>query len=99
MKQFKKGPLVYSKSVISAYAADTNIAKIWAVWEGELYDLTDYVYTQTVYPTETSFAFLNSDISDLFKQRSGQDITTPLNKVLATLDATTLAQNTACLKN
>ncbi|KNZ77066.1 Chitin synthase 8 [Termitomyces sp. J132] len=99
MKEFKKGPLVYDTKLIRTLAADTDIAKVWAVWDNVLYDLTDYFHTQSLFPTDPTFSFLNSDITDLFKQRSGQDITEPLNKVLATLDATTVQQNTACLKN
>ncbi|KAG6809077.1 hypothetical protein H0H92_001693 [Tricholoma furcatifolium] len=99
MDNYRKGPLVYTTGYISALAADTNIAKVWAVWDNDLYDLTDYFYTQTLYPTDTSFDFLNTDITALFDQRTGQDISSALEKVLSTLDSTTVAQNVACLKN
>ncbi|KAG6877249.1 hypothetical protein C0993_009166 [Termitomyces sp. T159_Od127] len=99
MKEFKKGPLVYDTKVIRAWAADPDIAKIWAVWDDVLYDLTDYFWTQSLFPNDQTFSFLNSDITDVFKQRVGQDITKPLNKVLAGLDETTVNRNTVCLKN
>lgn len=73
--------------------------RIWAVWEGVLYDLTDYFHSQSLAPLDPAFTFLNSDITDVFKQRPGQDITEVLNKVLNGLDETTVNQNTVCLKN
>jgi chitin synthase len=35
----------------------------------------------------------------IFKQRSGQDVTTPLNAVLDTMNSTYKAQHMACLNN
>ena len=35
----------------------------------------------------------------IFQQRSGQDVTTPLNAVLETMNSTYRAQNLACLNN
>ncbi|KAF8076925.1 glycosyltransferase family 2 protein [Lyophyllum atratum] len=100
MKDYRKGPLVYEKKTIAAEAADTGTAKIWAIWDNSLYDLTDYFHTQTMNPSSTSTSqFLNSDITDLFSQRSGQDITKPLTTILAALPEQTRMQNVACLKN
>ena len=67
------------------------------MWNNGVYDLTDYVYTFSTTTGATSDPFLNSDIVDLFKQRAGQDITQPLEKVLAALDVTTREQNVACI--
>ncbi|KAF7366368.1 Glycosyltransferase family 2 protein [Mycena sanguinolenta] len=44
IKQYYKGPLVYTSSNLRAQAADTNIAKIWGNYENRIYDLTDYQY-------------------------------------------------------
>ncbi|KAG6917556.1 hypothetical protein DXG01_002025 [Tephrocybe rancida] len=99
MNNYRKGPLVYEKKAIAAQAADTDIAKIWATWNNDLYDLTDYFHTQSLFPTDSSFSFLNTDITDVFKQQSGHDVTKSLDKVMATLDPTTRAQNVACLMN
>ncbi|KAF5369698.1 hypothetical protein D9615_010145 [Tricholomella constricta] len=100
MKDFRKGPLVYEKKAVAAQAADPDIARIWSIWEGGVYDLTDYFYTQSQNPsTLEQWGFLNTDITDLFKQRAGQDITEPLNKAMAKLDELTRLQNVACLKN
>ncbi|KAG5652272.1 hypothetical protein H0H81_005583 [Sphagnurus paluster] len=100
MNNFRKGPLVIEKKSIAAQAADPDIARIWVIWDKNVYDLTDYFYTQTLFPNELStWQFLDTSITDLFKQRAGQDISEPLNKVLATMDNLTRLQNVACLKN
>lgn len=73
--------------------------RIWAVYDSTLYDLTDYVNSITVNPTDNSYSFLDSDITDVFKQRAGQDITEPLNKVLDAMDTDTQKANKNCLSN
>ncbi|KAJ7590720.1 chitin synthase [Mycena floridula] len=99
MRGFRKGPLVWSMKDIQAQALDTDIAKVWAVYESNLFDLTDYINSITIASTDQRYQFLNSDIVDLFKQQSGQDITKPLGAVLSSLDPNTRAQNINCLKN
>ncbi|KAF9443985.1 glycosyltransferase family 2 protein [Macrolepiota fuliginosa MF-IS2] len=99
MREFRKGPLVWDWSVIKAYAADQDIAKVWAVWENGLYDLTDYVFTIKSNTAAPQFAFLDQSISDVIGQRSGQDVTKPLNAALDALDPLKKAQHIDCLKN
>lgn len=69
------------------------------IWNNAVYDLTDYVYTVTTRQNQAADVFLDSDISDLFKQRAGQDISKPLEKVLAAMDSTKRDQNVNCLNN
>ena len=64
-----------------------------------MYDLTDYVNTLSVFNSDSAYEFLDSDIVDVFKQQSGQDITKPLNAVLAKKDASTVEANMNCLGN
>ncbi|PBK94008.1 chitin synthase [Armillaria gallica] len=99
MKNYYKGPLVYTWSTIQADAADDDVAKIWSVWDNDLYDLTDYFNTQDTYSTYTSYQFLDSSIEDVFKQQAGKDITNDLNTALNALNETYRAQNVNCLKN
>jgi chitin synthase len=74
--------------------------RIWAVWEKSIYDLTDYFFTINANQGNTGpYTFLNSDITDIFQQQPGQDITKPLNAALAKLDASTAQNNIQCLKN
>ncbi|KAJ8594536.1 hypothetical protein M405DRAFT_480198, partial [Rhizopogon salebrosus TDB-379] len=100
MNNYHKGPLVWDTKNIAAQAADQDIQRIWAIWEGGIYDLTDYVNTVTLNQGSTNlYQFLSTDVSDVFKQQAGQDITKPLNTALAGLDANTAAANVNCLKN
>jgi chitin synthase len=116
MKNYHKGPLVWTPKEIAAQAADPDIERyaymliallvtqttssIWAIWESGIYDLTDYINTVTINQGATSlYQFLSTDVSDVFKQQAGQDITKPLNTALAGLDSATAAANINCLKN
>jgi chitin synthase len=65
-----------------------------------VYDLTDYINTVTINQGATNlYQFLSTDVSDVFKQQAGQDITKSLNTALAGLDTNTVAANVNCLKN
>ncbi|KAJ7618983.1 glycosyltransferase family 2 protein [Mycena polygramma] len=99
MKTFHKGPLVYTSQTLQAFAADTNIAKIWGQYNDKIYDLTDYVNTITNNPNNDAFVFLNADLVSVFKQQSGQDITKALNTVLDGMDADQRGLNMECLDN
>ena len=68
------------------------------IWNGAVYDLTDYFYTNSLSLGPT-FEFLNENITDLFSQRIGQDITKPLEAVLAAMDPNSRAQNADCINN
>lgn len=73
--------------------------RIWAVWDKSLIDLTDYVNTINVNSGATQYQFLDQSISDVFRQRVGQDVTKPLKDELDKLDPTKRAQHVNCLKN
>lgn len=73
--------------------------RIWGVYEDKLYDLTDYVFSMNLFSNTPTYNFLDPDLVAIFKQRSGQDITQPMNQVLATMDPSTRAAHTACLEN
>lgn len=100
IKQYRKGALVWDPSDIASQASDQNIQRIWAIWEGGVYDLTDYVNTVSINQGSTNlYQFLNTDITNVFKQQAGQDITSSLNGVLATLDSSTVTANMDCIRN
>ncbi|KAG2062765.1 hypothetical protein BDR04DRAFT_1164673, partial [Suillus decipiens] len=99
-KNYHKGPLVWTTKEIAAQAAGQTVQRIWAIWEGGIYDLTDYINTVTINQGATSlYQFLSTDVSDVFEQQAGQDITQLLNAALAGLDSDTAAANINCLKN
>ncbi|KAH0828064.1 glycosyltransferase family 2 protein [Lanmaoa asiatica] len=100
INQFYKGTLVWENSDIYGQANDTNIQRIWAIYNSAIYDLTDYVYTLTT--TELNVAkynFLPSDLVSVFQQEAGTDITSSLNKVLDAMDATNRTASMDCLNN
>ncbi|KAJ7498041.1 glycosyltransferase family 2 protein [Mycena galericulata] len=99
MKNYYKGPLVYTTSTLQAFAADTNIAKIWGQYEDRIYDLTDYVNSITTNPNNNDYVFLDTDLVQVFKQQSGQDITNPLNTVLDAMSPDQRGLNMQCLNN
>ena len=75
-------------------------SRVWGIWQGSVYDLTDYVYTQTLNSNDpTQVAFLDTNLSDVFRQQSGQDVTSNVNAALAALDSQTRAQTINCLNN
>ena len=71
------------------------------MYEGQLYDLTDYVYTlgQQSDASTSEYNFLDSDIVAVFKHQAGQDITSALNEVFASKDQGTVDENMQCIKN
>lgn len=92
------GDAIWLRTVITRADLICSV-RILAVWENSIYDLADYQYTISLHPGADAFNFLNPDITDLFKERAGQDITKDLNKVLAGLDQDTRDKNVNCLKN
>ena len=91
---------------VSAWSRRRDLAydalnRIWAIWNGGVYDLSDYVNTVSLNQGATNnvYQFLNTNIVNVFKEQAGQDISTNLNKVLAGLDAQTVTQNMDCIKN
>ncbi|EIN11094.1 chitin synthase [Punctularia strigosozonata HHB-11173 SS5] len=99
IKQFRKGPLVVTKKKIAAEANDDDIAKVWAIYKDQIFDLTDYENTVTINSASSTYQFLDSDIVGVFKERAGQDITKPLDAVLKTKDSSTVQKNMDCLSN
>ncbi|KAF8483043.1 chitin synthase-domain-containing protein [Gautieria morchelliformis] len=96
INQYHKGPLVWDTGMIKSEA--DNGDRVWAIWNQGIYDLTDYFNSITVFQGDNSFSFLNSNITDIFKQQPGQDISSQLNSVLGQMDSNTRNMNTACLQ-
>ncbi|KAH7888944.1 glycosyltransferase family 2 protein [Phlebopus sp. FC_14] len=97
---YYKGPLVWEPSEIYSQANDTNIQRIWAIYENSIYDLTDYVYTSsTIEQNIATYNFLDPNLVSAFTEQPGEDITNSLNGVLAGMDATNRTANMDCLQN
>jgi chitin synthase len=61
--------------------------------------LTDYVHSLGLTKNSPTFAFLDDDFVSIFKQRSGQDITRPLDNVLNSMNSTYRTQHLTCIEN
>ncbi|EMD40311.1 glycosyltransferase family 2 protein [Gelatoporia subvermispora B] len=102
MQQFHKGALVWEKNDIWAQAnpSDGTDQRFWAIWDGGVYDLSDYINTVTINQGATAeFQFLNTNLTALWQQQPGQDLTKEINSVLAQMDPTTRQENVDCIKN
>lgn len=100
MNEFYKGALVVKNSDIKKQAS--SLSRPWVIISNKIYDLTDYVNTITLYPTSYSseyekYAFLDSDLYDLFQSGAGTDITEEVNNL--GWDRQTKIRNMNCLNN
>jgi chitin synthase len=74
--------------------------RVWAVYEGSLYDLTDYVWTQGLSGANAgTYNFIDSNLLGLFKQRTGQDITSVMQTVLNEMSPSAREDQLNCLNN
>lgn len=70
-----------------------------AIYNKNIYDLSDYLQTFSDNNGGAGYDFLNSDIVALFKQQPGQDITKSADKVFASMDASKASATKICLNN
>ncbi|KAK7469967.1 hypothetical protein VKT23_001403 [Stygiomarasmius scandens] len=99
INEYYKGTLVWDWKDIQSQATDENIEKKWGVYNDKVFDLTDYLNSQTVNANDDAYNFLDSDLVDVFKQRSGQDVTDRLNQILDKMDTNARVLNMNCLNN
>ncbi|KAF8642787.1 hypothetical protein AX16_009420 [Volvariella volvacea WC 439] len=100
IRKFRKGPVVYSRKSVRVEAEDPDLRRNWVIWDNSVYDLSDYIYTQSFAPSNVElFSWLNTDVVDIFKQRLGQDVTEVMNNVLDGLSDRERTLNVNCLKN
>jgi chitin synthase len=79
MEEYYHGELVWDTNKIAQEGSSNNHA--WFIYEGKVYDLTDYMYTQKVYRDNPRWAFLDSQVVGLVKNNPGQDLTEQLNTI------------------
>jgi chitin synthase len=75
------------------------LSRIWALYEDDLFDLTDYFNSISLNSANPDYQFLHKDITDLINERSGQDITKPLKEAFAKMDPAVVNRNIVCMKN
>ncbi|KAH9819734.1 chitin synthase-domain-containing protein [Melampsora americana] len=93
MTPFYKGPIVYSKKTIAGLSENRSIA----IYDGGVYDLTDYLYTYGLQNQNAQFLYLDKSITDLIQQQPGNDITKEVDKL--PLNITEKSATLACMKN
>jgi chitin synthase len=71
--EYYHGDLVWDTAVIAAEGRESNHE--WFLYEGGIYDLTDYFYTVGINKNYKPYEFLNSDLTDAIQANPGQDVT------------------------
>ena len=84
LAQYHKGSFVYAKSYVADQA--NGAQRQWAIYKKKVYDLSDYLYTVQYYAGSSgtdlpNYSFLNSDVTSLFSNQAGQDITSAMDSV------------------
>jgi chitin synthase len=70
-----------------------------AIYNNNIYDLSDYLQTLSDNNGGTGYNYLANDLVALFKQQPGQDITKSADQVYASMDASTASATKICLNN
>lgn len=95
MQKYYKGNLVTSKKDVASQGND----KHWAIVDKKIYDLSNYIWTTSLYSTNTEYQFLPSTVTNLFSAEAGADITSEFNSAMNTLNSTYRAATLNCLNN
>lgn len=77
MDEYYHGELVWDANKIYQEGADWNHP--WFIYEGKVYDLTDYVHTIDLVNDNPRYTFLDSKVVSLVTNNPGQDLTEQLN--------------------
>lgn len=80
MKEYYHGDIVIKKSTVKSQGL--NDQYMWAMYGDEIYDLSNYFYTQDKQPNVATYEFLNSDVSDLWKNSPGTNIKAELDALI-----------------
>ena len=98
MLGYYKGPIVFSKGDLARGAE--NDGKIWGMYRGRVYDLSDYVYSISQFGTDTRYQFLPEGLVDVFRERPGEDLTSAIDELdQVTLPPDDKAAAMNCLQN
>jgi chitin synthase len=101
INEYYHGDLVWDTNVVKDQGANQNHA--WFIYDGKIYDLTDYMYTQKFYKDLPMFSFLDSSLIDAVKNNPGLDLTDNFRKIIKSSSGNTtqnaLVQNSLnCIK-
>jgi chitin synthase len=74
IKQYRVGDLVATAANVSAQGT-ADPSHMWYILHGKIYDLTDYYFTQSVFPNIPMYEFFPPDVAAVLNANAGQDIT------------------------
>ncbi|KAI8597526.1 glycosyltransferase family 2 protein [Dissophora ornata] len=107
MRQWRVGFLAYTPKYIQQQAAADNVKKRWAILDGNVYDMTNYIQAgnQGVITTKTgqqapaasAAAFMEPTVVNLFATNAGEDVTAKYNAL--PLDSSMKTAMSICLRN
>ncbi|OAA68365.1 chitin synthase 6 [Niveomyces insectorum RCEF 264] len=80
IKKYYHGDLVWDKKMIASEGENNNYE--WVIYQGKVYDLSNYFYTLKMMNNLAQYKFLNSDLTDAVKQAPGTDITHTWNNII-----------------
>ncbi|KAL1866586.1 hypothetical protein VTK73DRAFT_4667 [Phialemonium thermophilum] len=80
IKKYYHGDLVWSTKDIKKDGELNNHE--WFIYDGSVFDLTDYFHTLKVMNNLPKYAFLNEKLTDLVKNNPGQDLTDSFNTII-----------------
>ncbi|GKT92844.1 chitin synthase [Colletotrichum tofieldiae] len=80
MKEFYKGDLVWDKGNIKSDGQDNS--HMWVIYNGGVYDLTNYFKTLDVFKRVDSVKFLNTKIVSAIENNPGEDVTDNWNEII-----------------
>ncbi|KAM0787039.1 hypothetical protein ACM66B_006305 [Microbotryomycetes sp. NB124-2] len=92
MREYKKGPLVWSKKDVQKQA-DQN-SRLMSIIDNKIYDLSDYFYTIDLL-NDDSYKFLDDSLASLWQAQPGADITSDVQDL--GMDASRYKTNMDCI--
>lgn len=96
MQQYYKGDLVTTRKKINSLGVSEQYP--WVIINNNVYDFSDYAYTQDIEDSSSLFTFLDTDLWSLVVANPGQDITSAYNK-WAMKNSTAADLNYNCINN
>ncbi|KAF2747836.1 glycosyltransferase family 2 protein [Sporormia fimetaria CBS 119925] len=94
MREFRKGSLVWDKSVIEDEGR--NLGHMWFMMGDEVYDLTDYFHTNALMDERDPYNFLDPALIKIVRNYAGTDLE---DKIKSELNTTAYVDNRRCLNN
>ncbi|ROT38740.1 chitin synthase [Sodiomyces alkalinus F11] len=80
IKEYFKGDLVWSRNEVRREGQNN---RMWVLYHGSIYDLTDYFYTLRLLRNERSMQFLDTKLTSIVRNNPGSDVTQLWDDVIA----------------